>query len=247
MTRRRWIADTWSAGTASLTGDQARHLARVLRAEPGAECDIVAGGFVWRAMVASVGEEEVRFNLVAEIESDQPLPVTMLISLFKFDRLEWAVEKLTELGVERIVPVVARRTEKHLALAAGKRVERWRRIARQAAQQCRRSDVPVVSDALPLKNAVEDLGAGDSKPVLKIVLSEVEQSTTLKSALQEGSADDREGTRILMALGPEGGWAPEELVLLEAIGWKAVTLGPRVLRVETAAISALAVIAALLA
>ena len=88
----------------------------------------------------------MRFNLIAEVEADPALPITLVMSVFKFDRMEWAIEKATELGVAGIVPVIARRTEKHLAQAAEKRVERWRRIAREAAQQCRRSDVPLIHD-----------------------------------------------------------------------------------------------------
>src|SRR5450755_4638061 len=115
MTRRRWIADTWDEATASLTGEQASHLIRVLRAQAGMEFDIVAGDRVWRAVIAGITGDAVRFNLVAEVQADPALPVTLLLSIFKFDRMEWIIEKATELGVERIVPLIARRTEKHLA------------------------------------------------------------------------------------------------------------------------------------
>src|ERR1700761_6101801 len=109
MTRRRWIADTWDEATASLSGEQAAHLIRVLRAQAGMEFDIVAGDRVWRGVIAGIRGAQVRFNLIAEVESDPALPVTLLLSIFKFDRMEWALEKATELGVERIVPIVARR------------------------------------------------------------------------------------------------------------------------------------------
>src|SRR5580698_10610895 len=138
MTRRRWIADTWDEATASLEGAQAGHLIRVLLAQPGMEFDIVAGGRVWHGVIAGITGDQVRFNLIAEVAADPALPVTLLLSVFKFDRMEGAIEKATELGVERIVPVVARRSEKHLAQAAASRVERWRRISREAAQQSRR-------------------------------------------------------------------------------------------------------------
>ncbi len=121
MTRRRWIADTWDEATASLTGEQAAHLIRVLRAEPGMEFDIVAGDRVCHAVIAAIGADSVRFNLLAEIASDPALPITLLLSVFKFDRMEWAIEKATELGVSRIIPIVARRSEKHLAQAAQNR------------------------------------------------------------------------------------------------------------------------------
>jgi 16S rRNA (uracil1498-N3)-methyltransferase len=242
MTRRRWIADTWDEATASLSGEQAAHLIRVLRAQAGMEFDIVAGDRVWHGVIAGISGDQVRFNLVAEVEADPALPITLLLSIFKFDRMEWAIEKATELGVERIVPIVARRSEKHLAQSAGNRVERWRKIARESAQQSRRSDVPAVEDPLPLKTAARREG-----DALRILLAEQERTTTLRQALS--SAVDKAGDeipKVRMAVGPEGGWAAEEEALFDDEGWKAVTLGPRILRAETAAITAMAVAAALM-
>jgi len=128
MTRRRWIAEHWDEATATILGLQAEHMARVLRAHPGTEADVVAGGHVFHAEVASVSTNEVRFNLLAEVQADPALPVTLVLSVYKFDRIEWALEKATELGVAAVAPVIARRTEKYLALGADKRIERWRRI-----------------------------------------------------------------------------------------------------------------------
>ncbi len=238
MTRRRWIAERWDEATATLVGAQAEHMARVLRAVPGMEADVVAGGHVFHAEVAAVSNSEVRFNLLVEVEADPALPVTLVMSLYKFDRMEWALEKATELGVAAIAPVIARRTEKHLASAAAKRVERWRRIAHEAAQQSRRSDVPVVHDAVPLATFVKG-----SSSATRIVLAEQERTTTLRGALDEalGSAG-AEMPALEIAIGPEGGWAPDEEALFDANGWRAVSLGPRILRAETAAIAALAVI-----
>ncbi len=132
MTRRRWIADTWNKErtSAALTGEQAAHLARVLRAQPGQIFDVVADGFLHRAEVTAVRDDEVVFSLHEEREAEAALPVHLLIAVFKFDHLEWGIEKATELGAARISPVLARRTEKHLAQAAAKRAERWRRIVR---------------------------------------------------------------------------------------------------------------------
>jgi len=242
MTRRRWIADSWDEATASLTGEQASHLIRVLRAQTGMEFDIVAGDRVWHAVVAGISGDAVRFNLLAEVEADPALPVTMLLSVFKFDRMEWAIEKATELGVERIVPILARRSEKHLAQSAQNRVERWRRIARESAQQSRRSDVPVVEDAIALKAAARREGEA-----VRLLLAEQERTSTLRGALEEAlAASGNEVPAIRLAVGPEGGWAAEEEALFDSEGWKPVSLGPRILRAETAAITAMAVTAALL-
>jgi 16S rRNA (uracil1498-N3)-methyltransferase len=239
MTRRRWIAERWDEATATLVGAQAEHMARVLRAVPGMEADVVAGGHVFHAEVAAVSTSEVRFNLLVEVEADPALPVTLVMSLYKFDRMEWALEKATELGVAAIAPVIARRTEKHLASAAAKRVERWRRIAHEAAQQARRSDVPVVHDAVPLAAF-----AKGTSSAMRIVLAEQERTTMLRGALDEAlAAAGAEMPALEIAIGPEGGWAPDEEALFDASGWRAVSLGPRILRAETAAIAALAVIA----
>jgi 16S rRNA (uracil1498-N3)-methyltransferase len=236
MTRRRWIADTYNATHASLTGAQAQHLARVLRAEPGQLFDVVAGGHLHQAKITSVTDSEVIFLLLDEMLADPALPLHLLLAVFKFDRYEWAIEKATELGVQRITPVLARRTEKHLAQSSAKRVERWRRIALEAAQQSRRSDVPTIDDPIALKAALETATAPQ-----KILLAETEEETSLAAILSA-----HKGTETALAIGPEGGWAQDEMALFAAEKWHSVTLGPRILRAETAAIAALAIASALL-
>ena len=235
MTRRRWIADAWTGTTASLTGEQAAHLARVLRTERGQVFDVVAGGHLHRAEISSVADAEVVFDLHEELSANPALPLTLLLSVFKFDRMEWAIEKVTELGVARVVPILARRTEKHLAHAAEKRVERWRRIAREAAQQSRRSDVPEIADPQTLKAALD---TGTS--ALKLLLAETEQENSLAKALA-----NLQSPGVILAIGPEGGWTQEEMALFTQSHWQHVTLGPRILRAETAAIAAVSVVAAL--
>jgi 16S rRNA (uracil1498-N3)-methyltransferase len=242
MTRRRWIAEHWDEATATIDGAQAEHMTRVLRAQPGMEADVVAGGHVFHAEVAAVSPHEVRFNLIAELEADPALPVTLVMAVYKFDHMEWAIEKATELGVAAVAPVIARRTEKHLAQAAEKRAERWRRIAHEAAQQSRRSDVPLIYSPAPLAERVRAASA-----VTRIVLAEQERTTTLRSLVEEAVKAAREEMPALeIAIGPEGGWAPSEEALFDANGWRAASLGPRILRAETAAIAALAVAASCL-
>lgn len=244
MTPRRWIADSWTDSTASLTGDQAGHLARVLRAEPGQVFDVLAGGFLRRGTVQTVSEREVVFALGEELEAKAALPVHLLLAIIKFDHYEWGLEKATELGAARITPVIARRTEKHLGLAAAKRVERWRKIVREAAQQSRRSDLPEVDEPLTLKPALA-LVTGSQR----VLLAETEQENTLAATLarySRGRPDAEPGRELALAIGPEGGWAPEEFALFEAQGWDKVTLGPRILRAETAAVAGLAICSALL-
>ena len=236
MTRRRFIADTFTDTTASLTGDQAAHLARVLRAQPGQIFDVVSNGFLHRAEVLTVSDREVVFTLHEELEADAALPVHLLLAVFKFDHLEWGIEKATELGAARITPILARRTEKHLALAASKRVDRWRRIALESSKQSRRTDVPTIDDPQPLKLALQQVTAST-----KLLLAETEQDNTITAALNASTHQS-----IALAIGPEGGWTADEMQLFTDSAWYPVTLGPRILRAETATIAALAICSALL-
>jgi 16S rRNA (uracil1498-N3)-methyltransferase len=157
--------------------------------------------------------------------------------------MEWAIEKATELGIARITPILARRTEKHLTQAALKRSERWRRIALEASKQSRRTTIPEIADPTALKPALEH----ETTPT-RILLSETEQTLSLTTALEnsvrptgyESVARNAQITHAI-AIGPEGGWTPEEISLFLQHQWQPVTLGPRILRAETAAIAAIAI------
>jgi 16S rRNA (uracil1498-N3)-methyltransferase len=229
MTRRRWIADEFSDNRAALTGDHADHLVRVLRVGVGQEFDIVTKDSVRRGRVLTVSPSRVEFELQEEIPAEAASNITLLLAIFKFDRMEWAIEKCTELGVARIIPAIARRTDAHLASAAEKRVERWRRIALQASEQSRRTAPPQISDPVKLAAAVQLPGA------LRIVLSETERQTRLRDIVAGSSSE------MTLAIGPEGGWADDELALFENEGWTSASLGSTVLRAETAAIAAAAI------
>ena len=232
MTRRRWIADEVSGTRAFLVGAHADHLSRVLRARVGQEFDITTGNEVRRGRVTAITNDRVEFELGAEIAVPAAVHVTLVLSVFKFDRMEWAIEKCTELGVSRIVPAVARRTETHLAAASAKRVERWRRIALQAAEQSRRASAPEISDPLKTKDAAALPGS------LRILLSETETETMLADVLRFRSSD----AEVVLALGPEGGWTDEEQTLFREAGWISASLGSTILRAETAAIAATAIV-----
>ena len=231
MTRRRWIADEVNKDRAALTGGHAAHLARTLRARVGQEFEVVCDGVGRRATVASVSDDRVEFSLGVEIAAVAAVPITLLLAVFKFDRMEWAIEKCTELNVTSIVPVVARRTEKHLAVAAEKRVERWRRIAREASEQARRVAPPEIAEPVKLSAALEP--AAD----LRIVLAETEREVQLTEMLQARP----ESQSLALAIGPEGGWTPDELQTFEQAGWAGASLGGTILRAETAAIASLAI------
>ncbi|MBZ5647264.1 MAG: 16S rRNA (uracil(1498)-N(3))-methyltransferase [Acidobacteriia bacterium] len=229
MTRRRWIADEVTGDRAALVEAHADHLVRVLRARVGQEFDISAGGRVRRGRIASVTPQRVEFELAEDVPASAAPQIHLYLAVFKFDRFEWAVEKATELGAARIVPVIARRTDSHLAAAAAKRAERWRRIAREAAEQSRRTSPPEIAEPVKLKAALA--GAGGTR----IVLAESEQGTTLKDALASAAEP------VLLAIGPEGGWTSDELRQFTESGWISSGLGPTVLRAETAAVAAVAI------
>ena len=232
MTRRRWIADQVSGNRAVLLGEHAAHLSRVLRAQVGQEFDVAANGVVRRGRVVSVSEERVEFELGEKVEAAILAQVTLALAIFKFDRMEWAIEKCTELGVARIVPFAARRTDARLVAAAVKRVERWRRIACEASEQARRAAPPEIVNPVKLGDVLALQGE------LRIVLSEAETATSLRELCASGSSS------LLLAIGPEGGWTTEEVQAFAKAGWKAASLGPTILRAETAAIAATAVVMA---
>ena len=230
MTRRRWIADEVFGNRAALVGHHAEHLIRVLRARVGQKFDIATGAVVRPGRISAIHKDRVEFELGDPIVSAQPpLQITLALAIFKFDRMEWAIEKCIELGVTRIVPVIARRTDTHLEAAAPKRRERWQRLARQASEQSRRAIPPDISLPLAWKDAVEL--PGDTR----ILLAESEGQLTLKRAL-----DGRSG-ELVLAIGPEGGWTNEELEFFEKSGWTSASLGGTILRAETAAITAVAI------
>jgi 16S rRNA (uracil1498-N3)-methyltransferase len=235
MTRRRWIADRVEGHHAFLLGANAHHLFRVLRAQPGQQFDIAAEGVVRLGTIMHATANQIQFHLGEEVAREVLPEVAVYLSIFKFDRMEWASEKLTELGVARIVPVLAERSAQHLAKAAEARVERWRKIAKEAAQQARRISPPEI--AAPLKVPAMIKAAEECQ----IILSEVEEAVSLKSILA--------GARppIALAFGPEGGWTAEELESFTSAGWKSASLGNTILRAETAAIAAVAVAMAELA
>lgn len=229
MTRRRWIADQVSGNRAALTGAHADHLVRVLRVRVGQEFDIVANGVVRRGVVVAIADSLVDFELGEEIPAEPTaIHLNLLLAIFKFDRMEWAIEKCTELGVTRIVPVIARRTDSHLASASAKRVERWRRLTLQAAEQSRRASPPEIADPIMLREAVT------FSAELKIVLSEAEEQSQLRDIAKPTG-------EILLAVGPEGGWTEEELGLFRKHDWLSASLGSAILRAETAAIAAIAI------
>jgi 16S rRNA (uracil1498-N3)-methyltransferase len=232
MSRRRFIADEVSGDRAALTGEHAAHLVRVLRARVGQEFDIATGSKVRRGRITGVADDRVEFELGDKVPVASAAGLTLVLAVFKFDRMEWAIEKCTELGVARIVPLIARRTDAHLAAASANRVERWRRIALQAAEQSRSAAPPEIPAPLSLSQALSVAGG------LQVVLAESEHQTLLRDVLASATG----ASEITLAIGPEGGWTDDELERFQQAGWIPASLGNTILRAETAAIAATAVV-----
>jgi 16S rRNA (uracil1498-N3)-methyltransferase len=234
MSRRRWIADEVTGNEAALIGEHARHLAQALRAKVGQKFEISTGDEIRLGQITRIGPERVEFSLGGIVSQSPPSVITVALSVFKFDRMEWAIEKCTELGVVRIVPLIAARTESHLAAAAPKRVERWKRIAKSASEQSRRVSTPDISEPVKVKELISSVTGH------KVVLSEVEDELMVTDAIP------RDTSGVTLAFGPEGGWKQEELDAFGLAGWTAASLGRTILRAETATIAAVAIASSIL-
>jgi 16S rRNA (uracil1498-N3)-methyltransferase len=233
MTRRRFFAPpsafNFTKHTITLTADEARHLREVLRLKPGDEVSVFDGeGKEFRARVAQARRESAELDLDAEIQParpESPLQITLAVALLKGEKFDLVVQKATELGVTKIVPLMTRFADIKLRdeSDASKRVARWQRIALEAAKQSGRAVVPEVS--------------------LPVSFESVLNTGCLLFSEREGQGLTRIETDFVTAIvGSEGGWSDEELDLARAAGAQIITLGGRILRAETAAITATALL-----
>jgi 16S rRNA (uracil1498-N3)-methyltransferase len=243
--RRRFFVDGFGEGRAEMRGDAAHHLARVLRAEPGQQYELSDGHSLWLAEILTSGKARVEFRLLEPLPAAEPaVRVTLLLSVVKFDRFEWALEKATELGAGEIIPVAAARSEKKLVAAAAGRAARWRKILLESAQQSRRLRPPTLQE---LSKAAVAFAARDPQ-CIAILLSERERAPSLRVALSSGDGCKTQtqfepGPRwAALAIGPEGGWTEEEVSSALGAGFREASLGPTILRTETAVVAALAAI-----
>jgi 16S rRNA (uracil1498-N3)-methyltransferase len=233
MARRRFFVPAVRGDAAELRGDEARRLTRVLRAEPGQRYEITDSEGLWLAEIQEARGDRVVFRVIAPVESPElPVRISLAAALVKFDRFEWMIEKATELGVERILPFEAARSEKGLLEASRKRAERWNRIARESSQQSRRLRVPDILSAVRFEIALAE--ASDYRYFL--------DETGAPSLLRMLPAERTRTARVALLLGPEGGWTEEERLRAGTAGWQPVSLGPQILRAETAAAAAAGIV-----
>ena len=231
MARRLFYVDQIAGDHAEIRDQEAHHLVRVLRVEVGQVYEISDQKSFYLAEITKVQKALVTFHIKEKLPtSTESLNVTLYASLFKFDHFEWMLEKITELGVTAIQPVIAERSEKGTEAAVPKRMERWQRILHESGQQSRRLRIPAIHPAMALGKALQ-ITTG-----LRLLLDEQKGIPSLLTCLPNPACD------ISLLLGPEGGWTDRERESILAAGWKACSLGPNVLRAETAAIAALSVI-----
>ena len=217
----------------SITGDQARHLALVLRAKPSDMISVLNGnGYEYECRIVSVHKKEIKAEVVskAPYSAESPISVTIVQGISKGERMDIAIQKSTELGAVRIVPVITERTQvKHTG-----KTERWRKIALSAAQQSGRGKIPAIDEPTALEEFLASITPGSSG----IIFFEENRERNLKQIL-----NDFKGIKELTVLiGPEGGFTKEEVAAAIEKGFVEASLGPRILRTETAPITALSII-----
>jgi 16S rRNA (uracil1498-N3)-methyltransferase len=228
MARRRFFVPAVRNSEAELTDEDAKHLTQVLRVEAGHIYEISDNENVYLAEITVARKSRVVFRVVEKLPRPEALtPVTLLVALIKFERLETVFEKATELGATGIRLVRAERSEKGLELAAPKRMQRWRRVVMEASQQSRRATLPEITGPVPLSKALT------FDATHRLLLDEERTGASILNLVPEKAP-----TAVLV--GPEGGWPAHEREAALAAGWTPVSLGPLVLRTETAAIAALA-------
>lgn len=233
MARRRFFVPEIRRNAAELTGPDAEHLVRVLRVEPGQRFELSDNRNIYLAEVETARKSVVQFRIIELIApKSAPFHLTLIAALFKFDHFEWMIEKATELGVSTIQPVEAVRTERGLAQASAKRLPRWERIALEASQQSRRDHLPRIEATVHFTKSLATVAN------VRLLLDESPEVLPILRCLP---VERPARQQIALLLGPEGGWTEEERMQALAAGWQSCSLGPTVLRAETAAIAALAI------
>ena len=214
-----------------MEGEAAHHLGRVLRAQTGQLYELSDGEEIWLGRIESVSRDRIQFALIEQLPAFHPsVNVTLLLAVVKFDAFEWAIEKASELGVSAIVPLAAERSEKALLAAAAKRADRWKKILLESSQQSRRVRVPVLDEL-----AKPDSAFAAHKDALGVLLSERPTASPLRKVLQ-----GQQAAGATLAIGPEGGWTDSEFAAAQRSGFLEASLGRRILRTETAVVTALA-------
>lgn len=215
-------------------GEQAKHIACSLRMKIGEELTICCKEFIYNCNIESIDKSSVtvRVNGRQKCENEPSVAVTLFQAIPKGDKMDYIIQKAVELGVSRIVPFVSSRcVSRPDEKSIPKKTARWQKIALQAAQQSRRGIIPVVEQAVSIRQAA-DMASKLESSIVFYEMGGESPSEIIKSGAKE----------IGMFIGSEGGFAPEEIEMLKQNGAAAATLGKRILRAETAPVAALSVI-----
>lgn len=224
-----------------MRGESAEHLRRVLRAAAGEVYELSDGESVRLGKIERVARDAVEFSLHERVASREPrLRISLGLAIVKFDRFEWALEKATELGVEQITPLVAARSERALVTAAAKRATRWERILLESAQQSRRLRPPELLPAVKVGEFLASGKPGTSFDAIRVWLSEAAGAPQLRDVLSR--APRTETLSAFLVIGPEGGWTDAENGAAADAGFAAASLGPQILRTETAVVAAISAV-----
>ncbi len=237
MTLRRFFIDDLLADDMVMGGQEAHHMQNVLRLSPGDEVIIVAtDGQAGIATIVSLGQREITLKLLERLTENQEAPVEIVLvqGLPKSDKMDYIVQKATELGVTAIIPLAADESvvkyDQHKQQA---RQTRWQKIAVEAAKQCRRNHVPTVGAVQNLRQFLNSIG----RDTQIIMLYEGQTPVGIKQVLTA-----HQFRRYVLIVGPEGGFSSDEVALAQEKGAQLVTMGPRILRTETAAVAAVAIV-----
>lgn len=229
-------ASQWGEGAVLISGQDARHLASVLRAKPGDRIIAADGrGQAWIAVLDRVAPDEVTALLAEPLaETNEPsVRITVAQGLPKGDKMETVIQKGTEIGAVRFIPFVSARTVVQLdGRKEAKRIERWTRIAKEAAEQAHRGVVPEVTPVLSWRELLDQVGSYGAA----FLCYEKEGTLDFRRQLEQWKARSGGNPDLLLIVGPEGGFAEEEVRAAEEAGCRTISLGKRILRTETAAL-----------
>ena len=222
---------------ATLPDTAAAHLLRVLRLGVGDACVLFNGdGFDYDCRITSAGKRggEVEVLAARQVDNESALPIVLLQGVARGEKMDWILQKATELGVSGFVPVNSERSEVRLdAARAEKRLAHWRGVVASACGQSGRARLPAMSAPVALADAVADLPAD----ALKLTLDPMAEAAVR-------ALDDPRGRTVVIAIGPEGGWSPRDRAVLAGAGFQGLRLGPRILRTETAGLAAISALQA---
>ena len=223
---------------AFIDGRELAHLRRVLRLAPGDRITIFDdGGWEHEAVIRSLAAEQGELEIIRSYQPgrESPLQLTLAVGLTKGEKIDFVVEKATELGVQTIVPFTSSYTVPKLDDAKSiKRAERWQKIALSAAKQCGRTRAPEIKPLREYRQLVDEAWP----QALKLLFWEKEKSRSLHQVHEQ----QRDVNAVLIVVGPEGGFTPEEAELAQRQGFEPVEIGRRILRAETATVSVITLV-----